>query len=139
MNPLQDFMRMRRDLKAVRPDLDVWGFALNMPLLIGGLAFAYTVEGALILTSELLALVVASQLHRRRPLSRLMGLCHLPWLPLIPALVHWFVAHDHGTVFRAWLVYAIAVMALSVTLDAVDLYRYLTSDDKSYASRRRAA
>lgn len=131
--PLRDFLQMRRDLVAARPGIDIWGAALNIPLLVGGVAFVYTIEGALILATTLLSLIVAPRMHRHRPLSRLMGVCHLPWLALIPALVWWLTRHHHGIVFDVWLVYAIAVMSVSVLFDVYDVWRYLATDNKTYA------
>jgi hypothetical protein len=140
MNPLRNFLAMRRDLAAARPAIDVWGAVLNVPLLAGGLVFVYTVEGALVLASTLLSLVVAPAIHRRRPLSRLMGLSHLPWLALIPALVFWLFArdHGHGIVFQAWLVYAVAVMTVSTVFDVVDVWRWAATGNKTYAEPGRA-
>lgn len=137
MNPIRDFLRMRRDLAAARPGIDVWGAVLNLPLLGGGLVFVATVEGALVLATTLLSLVIAPAIHKRRPLCRLMGLCHLPWLALIPALAWWLATREHGAAFRVWLVYAIAVMTVSVAFDALDLWRYLATENKTYAAGRR--
>ncbi len=139
MNPIRNFLQMRRDLAAVRPGIDIWGAILNVPLILGGLVFVATVEGALVLATTLLSLVVAPAMHKRRPLSRLMGLSHLPWLALIPALAWWLATRAHGVVFQVWLAYAIVVMTVSVVFDAVDLWRYLATDNKTYADGRRPA
>jgi len=137
MNPIRDFLQMRRDLAVASPGIDVWGAVLNSPLLIGGAAFVWTIEGALILATTLLSLVIAPRIHRRHPLSRLMGLCHLPWLALIPALAWWLFHHGHGIVFDLWLVYAIAVMTVSIALDTFDVWRWFATDKKTYAAARK--
>jgi hypothetical protein len=133
MNPIRNFLQMRRDLAAARPGIDIWGATLNVPLIFGGLVFVATIEGALILATTLLSLVVAPAMHKRRPLSRLMGLSHLPWLALIPALVWWLVTREHGVAFQVWLGYAIVVMTVSVVFDVYDVWRYLATDNKTYA------
>jgi hypothetical protein len=138
MNPIRDFLQMRRDLAAARPGIDVWGAALNLPLLAGGLVFVATIEGALVLATTVLSLLVAPAIHKRRPLSRLMGVCHLPWLPLIPALAWWLATREHGVALQVWLAYAIAVMTVSVVFDAYDLWRCLATENKTYATGRRA-
>ena len=95
---------MRSDLAVARPDVDVWGAVLNVPLLLGGLLFATHIEGQLILATEIVSLVVAGQIHKRRPLSRLIGTCHVLWVPLIPFLLYRAAAANLDFWLLSWVV-----------------------------------
>ena len=132
MNPVSDFIQMRADLARARPDVDIWGAVLNVPLLLGGAFFIAHIEGQLVLGTEILALLVAGQIHKRRPLSRLIGICHIVWLPLIPFLLHRVVAGDLRFWLRSWVALSLVLISACVVMDAFDLYRYLRTNNKTY-------
>lgn len=124
MNLILDALRMIGDIRRTSRAVDVWGAALNVPQFLGGLFFIGTPEGLVVLATLVFTLVVAGQIHRRTPFSRLIGLCHLPWLVLLPWLVHRLLAHEHTLALKAWLAYVAVTMAVSLVFDALDVYRY---------------
>jgi hypothetical protein len=102
----------------------VWGAALNVTQLIGGLVFMTSLEGQLVLVTLVFTLIVAGQIHKRARFSRLIGLCHLPWLALLPWLVYRLLTVDHSIPLRVWGYYVAATIAVSLVFDAIDIYRY---------------
>jgi hypothetical protein len=129
----RDFLAMLSDLRREAPHVDRWGAALNLPQIFGALFFITTRQAQLILAANIVTLVIASQIHKRRPFSRLAGMCHVIWIPLLPYLVWTLWTAPANTAFWYWLLYVAATMGLCLVLDAREVHRYLTTDDKTYA------
>jgi len=121
---LKDIINMIKDIRSTSVAINLWGRALNIPQIAGGLIFIYTLEGSLVLIAEIAALLVASQIHKRSPFSRLMGMCHLPWLALAPWLLYRLQTVEHGPFLQAWLYYVAVTMCISLVFDVCDVYRY---------------
>lgn len=132
-NPLSDFLAMRRDIETQSPLMDAWGFFLNVPTLIGGLVFWDRPAGAAVAAAVAVSLIIAPQIHKRRPMSRLIGLCHFAFPPAIAVLA---AAVDAGvglTAFGIWAIYSLVLMTVCVLLDLFDLYRYFVWGNRTYA------
>jgi hypothetical protein len=124
MSLLLDPIRMIRDIRSQGLAIDLWGGLLNIPQLIGGLIFISTIEGQAILVTLILTLTVAGQIHKQRPFSRLIGVCHVPWLALLPWLVYRLQDTEHSVPLRIWAYYVAATIFISLIFDCLDLYRY---------------
>ena len=133
INPVADFLAMRQALLAKSRLISAWGFLLNVPPLIGGLIFIRTTEGQLVVAAILISLVIAGQIHRRMPLSRLIGLCHIVFLPVIPVLAGLVLGGPPvGLIFSGWVTYTLITMSICVILDVFDLYRYFVTGNRTY-------
>lgn len=128
MRSITDALAMIRAIRAQGGAIRAWGGLLNLPQIIGGLIFLFTPEGAAIFLTVILTLVIAGQIHRRAPFSRLIGLCHLPWLVLLPWLVFRLFAVEHGAVVTLWLGYVSITIAISLVFDAMDVARCLRGE-----------
>ena len=125
---IKDALAMIRAIRAQGSGIGTWGFVLNIPQIVGGLLFLPRVEALVILVFELIALAVAGQIHKRTPFSRLTGICHLPWLLMLPWLVWRLLTLDHGAVYATWLWFVCATVAISLVFDAMDVVRWLRGD-----------
>jgi len=137
---LRDALLMIRDIGNKSRIVYVWGALLNVTQLIGGLVFITTLEGQVVLATLILALVVAGQIHRKMPFSRLIGLCHIPWVALLPWLIYRLQIVEHAVAFQIWGYYVAATISISLMFDALDVYRYAKGQRTfSWASRRGSA
>ncbi len=125
---LFDAIRMIRDIRTQGLAIFLWGGLLNIPQMVGGLIFISTIEGQLILATLILTLVVAGQIHKRSRFSRLVGICHLPWLVLLPWLVYRLLSFEHSVVLKGWAYYVAATILVSLIFDILDLYRYVRGE-----------
>ncbi len=123
---------MIRDIGRASRAVNIWGAALNVTQIVGGMAFIGTIEGKVILATVVLTLVIAGQIHKRAPFSRLIGLCHLPWLALLPWLVHRLLTVDHSIPLQVWGYYVALTIGISLLFDAGDIYRY-TKGQKTFS------
>jgi hypothetical protein len=131
-NPVADFIAMRKDIQAQSKLIGVWGFMLNVPTLLGGLYFADHLEGVAVITSILVSLLIATQIHKRTPLSRLMGLCHVVFIPTIILFAMQTGQTPLTMPFGIWSTYSLVLMSICVLIDAFDLYRYFVQGNRTY-------
>ncbi|MCP4199247.1 MAG: hypothetical protein GY762_19040 [Proteobacteria bacterium] len=130
-----DPISMIRDIRRQGLGIWIWGGMLNIPQLIGGLFFIRTIEGKAILVTIVLTPVVAGQIHKRTPFSRLIGMCHLPWLALLPWLVYRLTYFEHSLQLRIWMYYVATTILISLFFDALAVCRYMRGE-KSFSWTR---
>ena len=79
-----------------------------------------------------IAVLVAAQIHKRDPFSRLTSICHITWLPVLPLLVPALLRSEEPAYFRAWLLYTVVTMAISLLLDVRNLVLYWSGPDRAF-------
>ena len=124
MHLITDALAMIRAIRAQEGFIGKWGGLLNIPQIIGGLVFLLTPEGLAVLLTNLFTLAVAGQIHKRDPFSRLTGICHAPWLILLPWLLWRIVTAPHSTLMTLWLSYVSVTIAISLVFDGIAVYRF---------------
>ncbi len=129
---LIDAFRMIRDVGRSSRAVNIWGGLLNIPQLIGGLLFISVFEAQVILITLIITLSVAGQIHKRTPFSRLIGLCHIPWLMLLPWLLYQLHTETFTLIFQVWAYYLAVTIAISLLFDTLDVYRY-TQGQKTFS------
>lgn len=124
------------DLGRESPVANIWGAVLNVPQLLGGLVFWDRPGAVIVALVTLLTLIVAAEIHNRDKFSRLTGICHVFWLPLVPFALLWALDPGETAGFRIWAVYIAVTMAFSLLLDIRDVYRWRFTANKHYAFRK---
>lgn len=123
-----DPLKMIREIRGLGGFIGTWGGLLNIPQIIGGLLFIRSIEGQVILVTAIFTLVVAGQIHKRAKFSRIIGICHLPWLAMLPWLIWRLIAFDQGPFITLWLVYVAVTVAISLWFDVFDVRKFLKGD-----------
>jgi hypothetical protein len=132
INPIADFFAMRRAIVARSRILDAWGFFLNVPVLVGGIVFIARPVGAATAAAIVVSLFIASQMHKRWPMSRLLGLCHVVFLPVLVLQAAEAASITLFGPFEIWLLYSLFMMSLCVLIDLFDLFRYAFLGNRTY-------
>lgn len=125
---ITDAINMIREIRRIGGAISRWGFLLNIPQLLGGLIFVQTPEGLVIVATAILTLCIAGQIHKRHRFTRLIGICHLPWLIMLPWLLMRMATTDHGWALTLWLVYVCITVTVSLIFDIWDVARYMKGD-----------
>ena len=131
-NPIADFMAMRREIHSRSRLLGVWGFLLNVPPLIGGVIHLNTSHGVAVVLGILVSLLIATQINNRLPMSRLMAVCHIVFVPALYLLARDVVWHLPGTFREGWMMYSLVLMSICVLIDLIDLFRYFALGNRTY-------
>ena len=126
LDPFRMIAQIRRELSL---GMNLWGPALNFPQVIGGFVFVTRPEGALVLGTLILVMIWAGWLWRHLGLSKLVGLCHAPWLALWPWLLERALAADPTSAFGIWLWYVVVTMAVCVLLDVMGVWQWVRGTD----------
>lgn len=132
MGWIRDVKSMIEDLQRVSPFMRIWGPLLNAPMVLGGLVFINRFEAVLILISCVGSVLVAAQMHKRVPFTRLSSLVHIVWLPLFPYLVQVLIDRGMVDLYSAWLAFVTLTMGICLALDALNIALYLSSSNNKY-------
>lgn len=106
----------------------LWFWLLSILNLVAPLFFLGHPEAWAILACYFIAAAVMIPLHRRRGWVRLLGIGHFQWLVLLPWLVHRYLQTAPTGAFQIWLLAVIAVDAVCLAIDIVDVFRYLAGE-----------
>jgi len=132
MGWIRDVKSMIDDLNRTSPFMRVWGPLLNFPMVIGGLFFISHFESVMILGTCIGTVLVAAQIHKRAPFTRLSSLVHVVWLPLFPYLVQVLIDRGVADLYSAWLAFVTLTMGICLALDALNIALYLSSSNNKY-------
>lgn len=132
MGWIRDVKNMIDDLQRVSPFMRVWGPLLNAPMVLGGLVFLNHFEAVLILVTCVGSVLVAAQMHKRVPFTRLSSLVHVVWLPLFPYLVQVLMEQGVADLYSAWLAFVTVTMGICLLLDGLNIALYFSSSNNKY-------
>ena len=100
--------------------------ALN--LVVPLVFFADRLEAQVVMGSLLVSMTLMTVLTARVGFTRLVGLGHIVWVPLLYFLSSRLGEIPADNLFGVWVRALIAVNAVSLLLDAVDVIRYVAGD-----------
>lgn len=104
----------------------LWACFYPLPQIIGGLMFIQTLPGLVIFAGRIVSAIVASQVHKRSPFSKLMGpVGHAHWILIVPFLVHQLATQDLSPPLFWFVSYVIGTTLISSVIDALELRTYL--------------
>ncbi|MFN3213741.1 MAG: hypothetical protein ACE37M_11590 [Henriciella sp.] len=113
--------------------IKLWAIAYPLPQLIGGMIFIATLPGAVILLGRLLSGIIASQIHKRAPFSKLMGpVGHAHWVIIVPFLIYWLMTQAVSPALSWFIVYVILTTLISAVIDIQELRTYLKQGHVKY-------
>ncbi|MEM7329195.1 MAG: hypothetical protein AAF437_10675 [Pseudomonadota bacterium] len=111
----------------------LWAFFYPLPQIIGGLIFVQTMPGMVILIGRILSGIVASQVHKRSPFSKLMGpVGHAHWLLIVPYLVYQLATQTLSPELYAFILYVIVTTLISAVIDIKEVRTYLRRGHVEY-------
>jgi hypothetical protein len=105
-----------------------WLLTLLAGNMIVPLFYATQLEAQVVFGVAILNGLVFSMITGLTGFSRLLGLGHLPWIPLIVFLVLRLEHHQAGDFYGVWLRVLIVINTGSVLLDTANVIRYLRGD-----------
>ena len=125
---MRSFLRFNRGLLGMPLPLQLWVGMLIAANLIAPLFFLEHLEARVTLAAGLLGMGLMSALTGRFGFSRIVGLGHAAWLPLLAYLVSSLTEVPASTGLGLWLRSVIVLDAVSLVFDAVDAVRFLRGD-----------
>ena len=108
--------------------------ALNMLMPI---LFIQTREAQVVLFSMMVGMTIMTVIFKAKGFVRLLGLGHLPWIPMIPWLWTRLDQTPIDGVFGYWIIAIITLNSIAVVIDAVDVWRYVKGERTPYLALRK--
>ena len=94
----------------------------------GGLFFITTPEGQAVLIAGFVSMLMQVAIFANLGYVKLLGLGHLPWVPLLIWLVWRLQDGWPDSFFEGWLWVLIALNGISLVIDTFDVARYLLGE-----------
>jgi len=128
LEALADFMR------GVKGMPTFWRMWLNVLMLFNFILpifLIFHLEAQLTLVAAILNLLIGVYLCKLQGFTRLLGLMHVFWIPLVIFLWTRHAAIPTLSFFGLWIRGVIVLNIISLVIDATDIVRYLLGDRKS--------
>ena len=112
----------------------VWRVWMTTLLAVNGVAplfFLPRLTAVITIVASLTALAMALPLVRLHGYSKLLGLIHAPWVPMVAASIYLYPGADVMSPYKAWLTASIVLSIGSLVIDVSDIFRFV----RSYPSR----
>ena len=122
------FIKFNRGLLAMPLPWRLWLLLLLTLNLIAPLVFIGRIEVQATLGALLVSMALMTGLTGLSGFSRLLGLGHIVWLPLLAFLSTRLAEIPAADAFGLWVRAVIAINATSLVIDAVDVIRYAAGD-----------
>ena len=122
------FLRFNRGLLSLPLHLRLWVGMLIGANLVAPFFFLEHVEARVTLAAGLVGMVLMTALTGRFGFTRIVGLGHIAWLPLIAFLMGSVTEVPATTSLGLWLRTVIVLDAISLVFDAADAVRFLRGD-----------
>jgi hypothetical protein len=127
---MNGFIKFNKGMLRMSWPVKLWLFMLVIANAIAPLFFLHQVEAQVVVVAMMFGATLMSLLTARFGFTRILGLGHILWIPLIGWLAFWLGQIPADDAFGLWIRVVIAVNALSLVLDGVDVFRYAAGDHK---------
>jgi len=125
---MRSFLRFNQGMLRMPMHLQLWVVALVGANIVAPLFFLQHLEAQLTLAAGLLGLALMSALTGRFGFSRIVGLGHIAWLPLVVILLNSVGDTTASSPFGLWIRTVIVLDLISLAFDFVDAVRFYRGD-----------
>jgi len=120
-----DFFRAM--LKLPKPWL-FWLALLMAANMVGPILFIKSLEAWMVILAAMAGAAIQIAIFGSKGFVRLLGIGHLPWVPLIFWLWSRLDQIPGDGIFKYWILSVIVIDTLSLIIDTTDVIRYISGD-----------
>ena len=128
LQAMKDFMR---GLRSLAGPWQMWVGLLVVLNMLAPLVFLYRSEAQYTLAATLAGGMIGMLLVKVQGFTRLLGLMHIFWIPLVAYLWVQMPYIPLIDAFGIWVRAVLIVDVISLVIDAVDVARYMAGERKS--------
>lgn len=133
MSFFKDLVQFWNAMGSLPWTIRVWAILYPLPQVLGGLYFIREMPGLVILLGRVLSFVIGSQVHRRRPFSKLIGpIGHAHWLLILPYLLYLLATQPLDDSLYGFIVYVCVIGMVSAVIDIRDTLGYFQRGESFY-------
>ena len=125
---MQGFIKFNKGVMRAPIYVRLWLMLLIFSNLVVPLFYLHRVEAQVVLGALLASVILMTGLTGLSGFTRLLGLGHIFWLPLLYFLWTRLDQIPSDEVFGGWIRVLIGLNAISLVIDGVDVLRYIAGD-----------
>ncbi len=122
------FIKFNKGMLKMPVHWQLWLFLLITANLLIPLFFLARIEAQLVVAAFAAGVMLTTVLTGRYGFTRILGLGHLLWVPLLYFLWTRLEAIPSHDAFGIWIRALMALNALSLVIDGIDVLRYVAGD-----------
>ncbi len=127
---MQGFIKFNKGVLRMSWPVKIWLLLLVAANAVVPLFFLQRIEAQAVFAAMMIGATLMSLLTARFGFTRILGLGHILWIPLLGWLAFRLGQIPADDAFGLWIRGVIVVNALSLVLDAADVIRYVAGDRK---------
>lgn len=127
---MQGFIKFSKGVLRMSWPVKIWLLVLIAANAVVPLFFLQRIEAQAVLAALMIGAMLMSSLTVHFGFTRILGLGHILWIPLIGWLALRLGQIPADDAFGMWIRGVIVLNALSLVIDGVDVFRYATGDRK---------
>lgn len=108
-----------------------WLIVLGISNMMIPIFFIRRMEAGVMLMCTILGFMIGVQLHKRKGMTRILGLMHLPWVFAVFFLVKAMITRGVSDMYGLWMVVALVLTSVSLIIDIWDVVRYCSGEKDS--------
>lgn len=124
---LKEMRELSAGMMALHPAWRIWIVALIGTDGVAPLFFLPRLTAVVTLVAGMTAFLLGLVLVRVHGYTKLLGLMHAPWVPMLAASIYLYPGADAMSIYKAWLTASIGLTIGSLVIDAIDVFRFLKS------------
>ena len=126
---MQGFIKFNKGILRMSLPVKLWLLLLLVAANgVAPLFFLNRVEAQVVLAAMMIGAMLMALLTARFGFSRILGLGHILWIPLLGWLTFRLGQNPADDAFGLWIRGVMVVNTLSLVLDAIDVIRYVAGD-----------
>ncbi len=127
---MNGFIKFNKGVLRMSWPVKIWLLLLVAANAVAPLFFLQRIEAQMVLGAMFVGATLMSFLTARFGFTRILGLGHILWIPLLGWLAFRLGQIPADDAFGLWVRGVIVVNALSLVIDCVDVFRYAAGDRK---------
>jgi hypothetical protein len=131
MNPI---MKFNRGIFHLPVGVKLWLLVLTVGNLLVPLMYLGRSEARIVLLTFLASFVLMVVITGTNGFTRLLGLGHIPWIPLLLYLVGRLDSIPAGDFYGVWVRSVVVLNFISVVIDAIDVARFARGERSEIVS-----
>ncbi len=125
---MKAMMDLMKTMNLMAKPWRMWLGLLIVANMLMPILFIQTREAQVVLISMMVAMTIMTVIFKAKGFVRLLGLGHLPWIPMIPWLWTRLDPTSIDGLFEYWLIAVITLNSVTVIIDTVDVARYVKGE-----------
>ena len=125
---MQAFLRFNKGILKLPVPVQLWSMLLLAANMVIPMFFLDRLEAQVVLGTMLVSATLMTLLTARYGFTRILGLGHILWIPLLGWLALRMGQNQASDFYGYWLRAVMLVNALSLVMDTVDVIRYFSGE-----------